>query len=100
MIAIQGIGAGGLFTLALAIIGDLVGPRERARYQGYFLAVFGTASVLGPVIGGVLARPPTVLRITRWRRDFFINNPICLAPPGLVLEGPQGEHTPPPHRLD
>ncbi len=53
--AFQGIGAGGLFTLALAIIGDIVSPRERARYQGYFLAVFGTSSVLGPVIGGFLA---------------------------------------------
>ena len=40
--AVQGIGAGGLFSLALAIIGDIVPPRERAKYQGYFLAVFGT----------------------------------------------------------
>src|SRR3954463_16005412 len=50
--AVQGLGAGGLFSLALAIIGDIVPPRERAKYQGYFLAVFGTSSVLGPVIGG------------------------------------------------
>ena len=53
--ALQGIGAGGLFSLALAIIGDIVPPRERARYQGYFLAVFGTSSVLGPVVGGFFA---------------------------------------------
>ncbi len=53
--AVQGIGAGGLFSLALAIIGDIVPPRERAKYQGYFLAVFGTSSVLGPVIGGFFA---------------------------------------------
>ena len=46
--AVQGLGAGGLMSLALAIIGDIVPPRERARYQGYFLAVFGTSSVLGP----------------------------------------------------
>jgi hypothetical protein len=52
-----GLGAGGLFSLALAIIGDIVPPRERARYQGFFLAVFGTASVLGPVIGGFPGRP-------------------------------------------
>jgi MFS family permease len=50
--AVQGLGAGGLFSLALAIIGDIVPPRERARYQGYFLAVFGSSSVLGPVVGG------------------------------------------------
>jgi MFS family permease len=51
--AIQGIGAGGLMSLALTIVGDLVPPRERAKYQGYFLAVFGTSSVLGPVRGGL-----------------------------------------------
>ena len=62
--AFQGIGAGGLFTLALAIIGDIVSPRERARYQGYFLAVFGTSSVLGPVIGGFLAGQATILGIS------------------------------------
>ena len=53
--AFQGLGAGGLFSLALTIIGDIVPPRERAKYQGYFLAVFGTSSVLGPVVGGFLA---------------------------------------------
>jgi EmrB/QacA subfamily drug resistance transporter len=74
--AIQGLGAGGLFTLALAIIGDLVGPRERARYQGYFLAVFGTASVLGPVVGGFLAGQTSFLGITGWRWIFYINVPI------------------------
>src|SRR5688500_19078378 len=53
--AVQGLGAGGLFSLALTIIGDIVPPRERAKYQGYFLAVFGTSSVLGPVVGGFLS---------------------------------------------
>src|SRR5918912_2750920 len=53
--AIQGIGAGGLMSLALAIIGDIVPPRERSKYQGYFMAVFGTSSVLGPVIGGAFS---------------------------------------------
>ena len=57
--AVQGLGAGGLFSLALAIIGDIVPPRERAKYQGYFLAVFGTSSVLGPVIGGFFAGQET-----------------------------------------
>ena len=49
--AFQGIGAGGLMSLALAIIGDIIPPRERAKYQGYFMAVFATSSVLGPVVG-------------------------------------------------
>ena len=54
--AFQGIGAGGLFSLALTILGDLVPPRERARYQGYFLAVFGTSSVLRPGGRGIPGR--------------------------------------------
>ncbi|MEO6879350.1 MAG: MDR family MFS transporter [Mycobacteriaceae bacterium] len=74
--AFQGIGAGGLFSLALTIIGDIVPPRERARYQGYFLAVFGTSSVLGPVIGGVLSGQATILGVTGWRWVFYVNVPI------------------------
>src|SRR6476620_5552423 len=61
--AFQGLGAGGLFSLALAIMGDLIAPRERARYQGYFLAVFATSSVLGPVIGGFFAGQQSILGI-------------------------------------
>ena len=76
--AFQGIGAGGLFSLALAILGDLVAPRERARYQGYFLAVFATSSVLGPVIGGFFAGQQSILGITGWRWIFYINLPIGL----------------------
>ena len=53
--ALQGLGAGGLFTLVLAIIGDIVSPRERAKYTGYFMSVFATSSVLGPVAGGLFA---------------------------------------------
>ena len=76
--AFQGIGAGGLFSLALAILGDLVAPRERARYQGYFLAVFATSSVLGPVIGGFFAGQQSILGIAGWRWIFYINVPIGL----------------------
>src|SRR4029453_12485598 len=77
--AIQGIGAGGLFSMALAIIGDVVPPRQRARYQGYFLAVFGTSSVLGPVLGGLFAGADTILGVSGWRWIFYINVPIGLA---------------------
>jgi EmrB/QacA subfamily drug resistance transporter len=74
--AIQGLGAGGLFVLALAIIGDIVPPRERSRYQAYFIAVFGSASVLGPIIGGFLAGQASILSITGWRWVFLVNVPI------------------------
>ncbi|GMA21180.1 MFS transporter [Arsenicicoccus piscis] len=74
--AIQGLGAGGLMSLALAIVGDIVPPRERAKYQGYFLAVFGTSSVLGPVIGGFFADQSSLLGLTGWRWVFMVNVPI------------------------
>lgn len=74
--AFQGLGAGGLFTLALAVIGDIVPPRERARYQGFFLAVFGTSSVIGPVVGGFFAGANDILWIDGWRWVFLINVPI------------------------
>ena len=68
--ALQGIGGGGLMALALATIGDIVPPRERGRYMGYMGAVFGTSSVLGPVLGGWLADGPA------WEWIFWINVPI------------------------
>ncbi|MFM1786121.1 MAG: hypothetical protein RL228_71, partial [Actinomycetota bacterium] len=76
--ALQGIGAGGLFTLALAIIGDIVPPRERSKYQAYFIAVFGSSSVLGPVVGGFLAGTDSILGLAGWRWVFFVNVPIGL----------------------
>lgn len=77
--AFQGLGAGGLFTLVLAIIGDLVSPRERARYTGYFMAMFGTSSVLGPVVGGFFAGRSELLGMVGWRWVFLVNVPIGLA---------------------
>jgi EmrB/QacA subfamily drug resistance transporter len=76
--AFQGIGAGGIMPLALAIIGDIIPPRERARYQGYMMAVFASSSVLGPVLGGLLSGSPSVLGITGWRWIFWINVPISI----------------------
>src|SRR3954454_16660512 len=77
--ALQGLGAGGLFTLVLAIIGDIVSPRERARYTGYFMATFGTSSVLGPVLGGFFASHEVILGLTGWRWVFLVNVPIGIA---------------------
>ncbi len=98
--AVQGLGAGGLMSLALAIIGDIVPPRERARYQGYFLAVFGTSSVLGPVVGGFLAGQSQILHIAGWRWVFLVNVPIGLAALVVVTKVLHIPHTRRDHRLD
>ncbi|WP_186317564.1 MDR family MFS transporter [Curtobacterium sp. 9128] len=74
--AFQGIGAGALMSLPLAIMGDILAPRERAKYQGYFLAVFGISSVIGPLIGGLFAGADQILFVTGWRWVFLINVPI------------------------
>nr|WP_181408283.1 MDR family MFS transporter [Schumannella sp. 10F1B-5-1] len=83
--AIQGIGAGALMSLPLAILGDILAPRERAKYQGYFLAVFGVASVIGPLLGGLLAGSDEILFITGWRWVLLINIPIGLIALGMVI---------------
>jgi EmrB/QacA subfamily drug resistance transporter len=98
--ALQGIGAGGLMSLALAIIGDIVPPRERSRYQGFFMAVFGTSSVLGPVIGGFFAGQATLLGITGWRWIFYINVPLGIAAFLVVMRVLHLPHTRRDHRID
>lgn len=98
--AVQGLGAGGLFSLALAIIGDIVPPRERAKYQGYFLAVFGTSSVLGPVIGGFLAGQESILGITGWRWVFLVNVPIGIVALFIVSRTLKLRHRRLDHRID
>ena len=83
--AVQGIGAGALMSLPLAIMGDILAPRERAKYQGYFLAVFGISSVIGPLIGGLLAGSAEILWITGWRWVLLINVPIGVAALIMVI---------------
>ena len=73
---LQGLGAGGLMSLAVTILGDLMPPRQRAKYQAIFLAVFGVSSVLGPVIGGFFAGTSSFLGLTGWRWVFMVNVPI------------------------
>lgn len=98
--AVQGIGAGGLFSLAITVLADIVPPRERARYQGMFLAVFGTSSVLGPVVGGLFAQADEILWINGWRWVFLVNIPVGAVALFMVVTFLHVPHTPKPHRID
>ncbi|TJZ55556.1 MFS transporter [Streptomyces piniterrae] len=92
--AIQGLGGGGLIVLSMAIVGDIVPPRERGKYQGLFGAVFGGTSVLGPLLGGLFVDHLS------WRWVFYINVPIgviALAVIATVLHIPAHRT---PHRID
>jgi EmrB/QacA subfamily drug resistance transporter len=68
--AVQGLGAGGLFPLALAVVGNIVPPRDRGRYQGLIGAVFAAASIIGPLVGGF------IVDNTTWRWIFYVNLPV------------------------
>jgi EmrB/QacA subfamily drug resistance transporter len=93
--ALQGVAAGGLMTLAMAAVGDLVEPRERARYQGYIAAAFALATVVGPLLGGVIVDHAS------WRWVFYVNLPLgVLALAGLSLRLPAAEPAPSRPRLD
>ena len=98
--ALQGLGAGGLFSLALTIVADIVPPRERARYQGMFLAVFGTSSVAGPVIGGAFAGMNEILFLDGWRWVFLMNLPIGAVSLFMVLTFLHVPHNPRPQKID
>jgi EmrB/QacA subfamily drug resistance transporter len=98
--AVQGLGAGGLFALAITILSDIVPPRERARYQGFILAVFASSSVLGPVVGGLFSGAPEILFIAGWKWIFLINIPFGAAALFLVWRFMHVPHTPVKHRID
>ncbi|WAC26677.1 MDR family MFS transporter [Ancylobacter sp. SL191] len=93
--AVQGLGGGGLIALAQTIVGLMIAPRERGRYQGYFAAVFITSSIAGPVLGGFFAEH------LHWSLIFWINLPIGLVAAAMsdraLRRLPAHHH---PHRLD
>ena len=70
--AVQGLGGGGLISLAQTVVADVTAPRERGRYQVYFAAVFASSSLAGPVLGGVIAEH------FHWSVIFWINLPLGL----------------------
>jgi len=98
--ALQGIGAGGIMPLAMAIVGDIIPPRERAKYQGYFMATFGVSAVLGPVVGGFFAGQDSILGITGWRWIFYINVPVGMVALVVVERVLRTRHVRHDHRID
>ncbi|HEY8372357.1 MAG TPA: MDR family MFS transporter [Pseudonocardiaceae bacterium] len=98
--AVQGLGAGGLMSLALAIIADILPPRERSKYQGYFMAVFGISSVVGPVAGGFFAGMDTFLGIDGWRWVFLVNLPLGVVALIVVTRVLNLPHRRVDHRVD
>jgi len=98
--ALQGLGAGGLMALTFVIIGDIVAPRERGKYQGYFGAVWGLSSVAGPLLGGFFSDNATILGISGWRWIFYINLPfgiLALIITSAVLHIPKVKRE---HKID
>ncbi|MFI2225092.1 DHA2 family efflux MFS transporter permease subunit [Streptomyces fradiae] len=92
--AVQGLGGGGLMVLSMAIVGDLVPPRDRGRYQGVFGAVFGATSVLGPLLGGVFTEHLT------WRWVFYVNVPVGVVALFVIAAALHIPVHRTPHRID
>jgi MFS family permease len=78
--ALQGLGAGGLMTLSQSTIGDLVGPRQRGRYQGYFSGAMAISTVAGPLLGGAL------IADFSWRGIFLVTIPVGIASLALMQQ--------------
>jgi EmrB/QacA subfamily drug resistance transporter len=92
--ALQGLGAGGLITLAQTTVGDLIVPRERGKYQGLFGAVFATCSVAGPLLGGIITDALS------WRWIFYVNLPVGGAALFLIAVGLRHHSSVVKHRID
>jgi EmrB/QacA subfamily drug resistance transporter len=92
--ALQGLGAGGLMTLAQTTIGDLIPPRERGRYQGIFGGVFAACSVAGPLLGGIITDSLS------WRWIFYVNLPVGAAALALIAIGLKHPNQRSAHRID
>jgi EmrB/QacA subfamily drug resistance transporter len=92
--AVQGLGGGGLIVVAMAVVGDLVAPRDRGRYQGLFGAVFGVSTVAGPLLGGFFVDNLS------WRWIFYINLPLGALAFAVISSAFRPQQTTERHRID
>ena len=92
--AIQGLGGGGLFVITIAVVGDIIPPRDRGRYQGFFGAVFGVSTVLGPLLGGFFVDNLS------WRWIFYVNVPIGLVALAVIATAFQARTDQVRHTID
>jgi EmrB/QacA subfamily drug resistance transporter len=92
--ALQGLGGGGLFVVTIAVVGDIIAPRERGRYQGFFGAVFGVSTVIGPLLGGFFVDNLS------WRWIFYVNLPIGVLALAVIATAFQAARDQVPHTID
>jgi EmrB/QacA subfamily drug resistance transporter len=91
---LQGLGGGGLFVTTIAVVGDIIAPRDRGRYQGFFGAVFGVSTVIGPLLGGFFVDNLS------WRWIFYVNVPIGLIALAVIAAAFQAPRDHVPHTID